>query len=548
MDEPKNATSPDERGTLGGGDSGAARLRTPREAKGYTAADNLKSTPEPPKTLGSEAARKGPAKTGELWTRFRAAHYRARRTLFVPASTCSTLAELTGRIRSAGFTGPTRLYLVGPSPFGVGLGGVRSWVAGDMAEGVTIGERGHYFDGAAPTLRFQCAGADIDVMLASQWYGDGAYTVADCSTVWAVLADRIEQRWPGATMLATPSALGRDLLARSLGEREFPVMSAEIQELIRSTSGQGRIEVMPGSGRRSTWVEYDGRMMYAACVRELGHGFPVRDHLNEWPRYTRGRALVDVRVPDEWRHVGLLPVKADDGARWEYPAEPGRRFSTWADGAEIHLAQQNGWELTIRERLIFPEQNGRPLDSWAAGLLAVEHGRHELTAVQRAMMRAAVRAVLLHTIGALHGRSHRVSRTGPAVPTGAREVSLNPVTGLYQWVEHAGQAWPAMAHPEWSAAVWARARARLLDGPAPARGQRTGMLHLPAGDIVGCWTDAVYMTSDPRWADDGKVGRLRHVRTARGDWDWPGGVADLLRLKTEVESLNSAGEVPTDEP
>src|SRR5690606_26455092 len=137
-----------------------------------------------------------------------------------------------------------------------------------------------------------------------------------------------------------------------------------------------------------------------------------------------------------------------------------------------------------------------------------------------------------HTIGAFHGRPHRTTRASTHaqdVPPDARDWRLEGDTFL--WAEGERQAWPGMAHHEWSAAICARRRPRLLSGPTGAKGVWAGVLHVDPAQLVTCRTDAIYLTSDPGWPDDGSVGRFRRKRLVEGPLRVPTNQTELLRLR-----------------
>jgi len=473
-------------------------------------------------------------------TKFRNRRFKPKMTLFVPVEHCPTVADVLGAGDGAlrEIDRPVRLVLVGAPPF-VGIEPTRRWATAGVPGYARTADRGHYFDGHEPMFHYVVGATPVEIMTASTWFGDGAYTAQDCSLVWSWLGDEIERRFPGGSLLSTPATTGRDLFVRSLGDREFPVLSDELQELIRSTSGQGRIETFVSESapdRIKRFIEYDARIAYAACCNELGHGTPTRDTLDDFDPYARARYRVDFTVPADWDHVGLLGVKSDDGRGWEWPNEPRRQGSTWVDGAELLIARRAGWETPIRERLVFPSHRGRPLDTWVRNLLqTLDAGTRAMGSdVTRAMMRAAVRGMILHGVGAFHGRTHKVSRSGPreAVPANAQGVSLDTSSGLFQWTEPGRQAWPELAHPEWSAAVWGRARARLLVAPDVTRGLSVGMLSVPFNTLIACRTDAIYMSDDPRWQDDNRVGRYRKAFDVEGDMPRPRSNTDVLDLKS----------------
>lgn len=451
--------------------------------------------------------------------------YRHRPTehLATSPSAAALLGELGAQVE--------RVLLVGPVAGGGTIAGARRWAtAVELPDGWQHGE--HYLTGHAPVFRFNRGegGPSVEILPASMWWGDGDYTPADSAAGWEHLSKLCADGFDEGRLLSTPATTGRYLFVRSLGRREFPVLSDEVQELIRATSGQGRIELFDGPAELASLVEYDGRVMYAGLCNELGHGTPVRDTSDEYAGPTRGRYRVTFTVPPGWDHVGILGV-ADAGGGWSWPAEPGARGTAWVDGVELGIALRHGWSVEIHERLLFPEQRGRPLDRWAstlAGWLPAGSGP------RAQMLRAAVRAMLLHTIGAFHGRGHRltgVATDSAQVPEHATGVDWDPSAGVYTFTLDGGQRWAELSHPEWSAAIWGRARARLLDAPTGAGQVRAGMLHTNRSSLVGVRTDAIYMDSDPSWPDDGKVGRFRLKRSIPGPHPRPDSHRQLLALR-----------------
>lgn len=437
------------------------------------------------------------------------------------------------------------VYLVGARP--------RDWLAwaGEaLPAGVAPGA--HYLDGTAPVLRYSTPDGPLELHPASTWYGAGPYSPADATAAYELLREILGRAFEGSTVLATPATTGRELFLRSIPfGAEYPVLDLETQRLIRATDGQGRVEIVRaarGELELPALEEYDARFAYAALCWELPVGPAVHDTEPTFAGHTRGRYRVAGRVPADWTQpFGLIGVKAERGL-WSYPHEPGAELETWCDGAELHLATKHGWELEIRERLLFPNV-AKPLDLWADKLtrarraleLDREAGRDpavlELT-------EHALRAVLLHGIGAFHGREHLATRMVPLA-----DAHLVPATAIrprragrrHEWIvygETTGQRWPQLAHPEWSACVWGRARARLLHAP---RGH--GALNrAPGTEVVAFRTDAIYLTGrQPAWehTDNGRAGSYRRKRTlppTELGADWPRSNRELLELRTRMRA------------
>jgi hypothetical protein len=437
-------------------------------------------------------------------------------------------------VEMAAARGVERVYLVGERPHAGDADAFRAWVY-DAPEGWD--DAGHYLERAdLPVLRYSDGTTRVEVLRAAAWsWNDPDPDL--CRAAWAGLGHALDERWPGAVLLTTPATTGRELIARTIPRGvTWPTLDPELAELVRSTTGQGRIEFRAPAGPEiPQLVEVDGRTMYGALCSELPGGRPrwVAGEHREGP-HARSRVLAHWRVPAGWDHLGLLPAwDADDGV-WRYPSTPGERASGWIDGAELHLARRWGWSVAVSESLVWPGYSGAgPLDGWSNRLLTLIAAHTARSAPLGPMVARALRKILIDAVGALVGRSHVVTHSAPLdegaeLPEGARNPRV--ADGHLIWSEHQPAAWPEMVHPEWSAAIWARCRARMLDGPGAGR-TRTGALHVPLDQVLAIRTDALYLTADPRWVDDGRAGRLRVKSVRTGPLPSPRDVAELLSMR-----------------
>ena len=422
-----------------------------------------------------------------------------------------------------------RVLLTGDRPHDDDIAAFRAWVT----EPVDGWEPRHYLERTTrPVMEWRTEGRHVELIRAASWFGDtdaGPVEVLD-----AMLRTRqmIDGAWPGATLLRSPATTGRELFIRSIpkGER-WAVLPDELQQLVRSTSTQGRIELVWPGGELPGLVEYDARVFYAALCAELPAGEPERwrgEH--PYGEYARARLLARWTIPADWDHVGILPHLGPDG--WTWPDTPGNTYEGWIAGVELQLARRWGWTVDVVESLVWPTK-GRPLDSWARKLAdlaqAAEHDG-------RRLVRAALRSIVLHAIGAFQGREHVVTKSAD-IDT-IDELPANATSPRWEgdsivWGETVGQAWPEAAHPEWCAEVWARARVRLLDAPAPGN-TRVGALHVPREQLVGFYTDAIFLTTDPAWPDDGKVGRFRLEMAHHAPLRAPRSIGDLANVRDEA--------------
>lgn len=481
--------------------------------------------------------------------------YRDRPTHFAPWPAGRSLGDVIGGVTVTA-DWPEVLYTTGPAP---GVPELRAIVGSDPGPGWVA--ESHYLTLPGPVLRFRHeSGRRLEIHRAASWFGEGDYPPVTARAAWNLLGSLVRGAFNEGHLLATPAGTGRYLLARSIsGDREWPVLELETQDFIRATTGQGRIQMFGREGS-APLVQYDARLAYGALCSTLPAGQPSSDTIDAFAGWhAPGRYLVRFGIPRRWHRecdcgapghagIGLLPVRGDD--RWEWPADPGSGGGpTWVDAREVAVALAHGWRVQILERMLYPtppypaaaRRNGQttrrgPLDAWATKLAGLRSGEGATVYdPTHPLLNNALRAILLYGIGALHGSPRRVTRTISAddaraglIPATARDVL--PLGDRFVWTETEPNRWPEMSHPEWSAAIWARARVALLSSSG-AGGARVGMLHVPAETVVGCFTDAIYLTSDPQWSDDGRIGRFRRVWGDELERELPSTALELRRRK-----------------
>lgn len=410
--------------------------------------------------------------------------------------------------------------------------------------GVSVYTEGHY-------PRIMADGGEVS--WAAQWFGESDYSPSQAERVWQTVERAIQHEWhdEAARLFGTPATTGRDLWARSIREGEaWPVLSPETQQVIRATAGQGRMETFrplwhgaelaPEAAQLPALYEYDARMAYVALLRNLPVGEPTRitrqHEIKTWQAehpYSEGRYQVTWKAPDGWRHPGLLPAHGAGERDWEWPRRGD--VPSWAGGAEIWVALKFGWQIRFHDAYVWTCA-GDPLRGWSSRLLRMlARIDTELDSDQlRKMGRSAVRAILLHTIGAFHGSRRKVSESGPLVPDDALGVrvirkgwtaeSRERILSWYRLVE---PAWPEMIHPEWSATIWGRARARL----AYSHRGGAGFMTLLPEQIVALRTDAIYTTELTRWdTDNGDPGHYTLRGVYVGPHAWPVNGGDVLAI------------------
>lgn len=303
-----------------------------------------------------------------------------------------------------------------------------------------------------------------------------------------------------------------------LGTRP-PILDEDLRGFLRRelTHRQNRVEFCPAPALRGQEVTVwclDGRFMYSALCSELGTG-PIRREQGGGlvdREYERAWLHVEARVPEGWRHLGLLPAR-DERGFVTYPCTPGEEFVTWVDGAELLTAWRVGteepyrdqppWALRVIERVVLTQ--GRPLDVWCDRL------RRERDASRDAEQRGWLRDVLLQSIGQLaaHSRTREEWVDDVAdipadwdveIPEIVQRTDSPPTAG--RWVTVAEPLSPfarSMQHPELALAIWARARARVA----------RFLLTVPREAVIAINGDAVYTTQAPAAPETGRAGEFR---------------------------------------
>ncbi|MBA2681803.1 MAG: hypothetical protein H0U76_25835 [Ktedonobacteraceae bacterium] len=464
-----------------------------------------------------------------------------------------------------------RVYLIGPRP---GTGTAESlyqWFRDRrIAERWSV-EKFHR-DDDLPLLDVQEreGGRKVRVQRMAQWFGDEIKYGPKAAQAAMHLLDTLLQRHfdKDAKCLATPGSTGLALWDRTR-TATYPCLDEDLQRLIRGTSGQGRFElfVQPDRPTLPGFAYSDGRFMYAGLGTGLGFGPGVRQSAGEFDTntfdsYQRARYNVSFTVPRDWTHVGLLPTKdEEDGEGWLYPSEPGFEATTWADAVEVLLAQRYGWNVQIKERILFQSASAGhpwPLDTWIKKLVDaradIERRREsgEIHPLLAELVLAAFRNMLLHAIGGFHRRD----TTETVIVHSREELALVPAR--YHVTAHSDGSWTYVRpvpldrwsqqfqHPEFSAAIWARCRTHLLLSETKKKGQvidQTGVLTLPYEDVVGLRVDAMYLTKNPGWHDDGRPGRFRLKGLIEAPCPQPETYEDLNELRDRsVEAYRKAGK------
>ncbi|MFD9688915.1 hypothetical protein ACFWXO_24540 [Kitasatospora sp. NPDC059088] len=425
---------------------------------------------------------------------------------------------------------------------------------------------GHFVHQRQPVGRYAPASAPdsatTEIRSMGEWFDPDGADVVTCRQAFTLLWQALRRHWDDAVLMGSPSQTGRDLWSRTIPTTGkwaggYPVLSEELRGLLHATGGQGRTElILPPRvpEQLPALVEYDRTFAYAKHLWKSPVGTPRRVTAAAFAAMTEAeqtKALmscshwnVRVTVPQGWNHVGLLPAPVTRDRAWVYPSEPGTTFTTWAGGAEIHLALSNHiapWRIEVLGGLLF--EDGKPLDEWGKRLkaawadltnLSKLHGdERQRTAAYLASR--AVRSVLLFGLGGFAQRPRLVSGTTPlgeTLPAGVE--ILGQDDQVVTWQRQAGFSRDPYAHPEWAAYVWSGARAALLDMKY-RQGKDVigyaGALHAKPGTVVYFGTDGIALTECQPWPYRGEPGDYLLKGHLTGPVEHPTSQEQYLKLR-----------------
>lgn len=432
-------------------------------------------------------------------------------------------------LNSAAAAGVQVIYLVGgtsraDSP-------TRQWYAAPVAQGWEILSE---FDDHAFAVKFQRE-ADryiIDVRMSAIWFGDETH-VQTLKDSYIELENALRLAWNDqhVCLWGTPAATGMDLFQRSIGwNMEYPILDDETRELLYHNCPQGRIEMLtlPEVTTIPGFYHLDARWQYAACLGELPGRLVSDDTVDQFagpyiPAFYRVKAI----APLTWQHVGLLPKYEPKSETTIYPVRPGWQFTSFAGNAEIDLALKNGWDIKIERRLIFAKAD--PARTW------LDRMKKLRDATENPLIAAAIRNMVIGTIGAWHRRATKVKHITPLSKSneikGAIPGSVTPTENGIEWYSWAdiSTAQQPYQHPEWSGAVWSRARARIA----------AAALQLPREALIAFRTDAISASANPDWPDTGKPGDWRPKIAHAGELAAPHDYDAYMSLRNMLEAAEA---------
>ncbi|GCE31350.1 hypothetical protein KDA_68340 [Dictyobacter alpinus] len=437
--------------------------------------------------------------------------------------------------------GQVRVWLCGELPTDAS-GSYEGWVLERaLRQWYTTGKRGHYLSDERPeetVARYSRRSTDqeIEIRHVYSWFGTEG-TAGEAREAIQLLTRYLQLVFgDDASAYATPALTFQSLWTRlnRIQKKEFAPLPLPLREQIRSTSGQGRIELCTLSGLKTlpSLYYYDGIFMYSALAWGLPTEIAYHDTRNEYAGKVAARYRIRYTVPTSWSHLGLFMTPREqvtgnprDRHTWAFPGAEyvGKTYETWVDGSELdvlssaYLTIDQGfaaWSVEILERIVFkPEKESaqkKPLDGIIEKLATLREKveRDALEAQERThvfqLVRGGIRNIVLHGIGTFNRSTRNVTyimgmdEPAPADYTSRREIDEDTV---WYSVPTATEGYSQQFdHPEWAAQVWARCRARMIKAA----------LTLPRESIIAIRTDAIAMTQEqPVWNANTKRGTLR---------------------------------------
>jgi hypothetical protein len=416
-------------------------------------------------------------------------------------------------------TNVDRVYLLGVLPGGTPRR-FAEWINGDVPEGwrhgnhLLVGERpiGHYF---------RPSGKRVSVRTAGTWMDLGC-SVTEADTAWRHATNALQRRWKDARLLGTPGETGKALIrsswsydsGRFRGSPGWDDLPKEAQAVIRDNTTQARSEYLcQPEIHPQRVIEVDRRFAYAGYTKEIASAPAVwSDEPARASDFDRGGRLafapglyhIRFRVPQDWNHIGLFPVR--DGKTWTWPSEPGFAGESWVDIAEIGAAlfnERGRWDFEVVESLRYEHRAGTgrngPLYQWGKWLIEAEESLRRRKQDRAALL---LRNVVRHTIGWLGPKPRTIEHSVPMEEAfnAPSTMDVHIVGDDLVWKEDAELFSPEWSHPEWNRQVWARCRA----------GMTRFALKLPREHIVNIETDAIFVSELPELLPDtGRAGQLR---------------------------------------
>jgi hypothetical protein len=351
----------------------------------------------------------------------------------------------------------------------------------------------------------------------------------------------------------TPARSAMDLVRRKLpiGAR-YESIPGDVEKLLMTNFSQQRSELINHEKTMAEDVHlYDGRFMYASCLRGLPVGEVTHDFISEYLPYVAGFYRVDVTVPMNWKHIGLLPCKnprqrgKESGSR--YPNNPGTFFKSWCSDKELRLALDQGWQCQVSERILWSQTQARkrdigedaykllgqdPLRAFGESLVRI---RQEILPTltlptrQKELLSGGLRNMLIHGIGVMHSavRYGETVYVKAYADIPAHIPDYDRFEGdegwFYKEPKEKTSYQQAQFQPHWIQYAYSDCKTKVT---------RFVLEHIPYEQLLAIRTDGVWTTGKVAIPEDtGKIGVFREKELVqRGPFPYPKTYKDIEKL------------------
>jgi len=342
----------------------------------------------------------------------------------------------------------------------------------------------------------------------------------------------------------TPTRTGMDLVRRKLpiGAR-YEELPTDVEKLLMTNFSQQRNELLDHGYTEAENVHlYDGRFMYASCMRGMPVGKVLHDTEDRYLPYVAGFYRVGVTVPDNWQHIGLLPCKNTASQTNQqgstYPNVPGTPFESWCSDKELRLALDYGWECSIQERILWPQTQVRkkevgeevykslgqdPLRYFGESLVSIRQDilpTLDLPSRQKELIGGGLRNLIMHSIGGMHASTKYQDREISDLQFLPDDIPFESIfengDGTYRYKEPKQKTGfeKDQFQPHWIQYLYCDCKVKVT---------KFVLAHVPYKQVLAIRTDGVW-TMGPCGVpeDTGKVGVFREKSLAyRGPFPYP---------------------------
>lgn len=412
----------------------------------------------------------------------------------------------------------------------------------------------YYSRNHSATIRLAGGEFEIDIIPVGVWFGsvtEDTY-MSDVIRSMGYLKDLLTKHFQPlevqkgkhdeyrVELLSTPARTGMDLLRRKLPYgAKYEDLPEDVEHLLMSNFGQARFELFDhGDDQVDQVYNYDGLWMYASCCRHMPVGRVVHDFEDKYEKYVSGFYHVEATIPADWSHIGILPVRNPTKGKGSiFPHRAGTLFQSWASHRQVQLALDNGWKITILERILWPDSQAKgmkigqdPLRYWQEALVKLrQEVANQYEEPIRSFLRDAFRNLLNMTIGCMY-------RTGKDVdiyvddffgdaetPEGAWLEDVDEIAGIrhYQKREELNQYQREGFKPHWAISVWKNAEWKITKEA----------LGIPYNDLIALRADGIWTSNPVDLPNTGKPGCFREKELVnRGPFRWPKTDQDIKLL------------------